>query len=153
MDFRREPGSRVMWHPLAGQVCLLIDLGHARTPVFGPYIKLPQGSYRAEFKLWIELGGTEDRRLGSVDVFSMKLGSLGERVFATADFAAGPGCVLDIYFTIAGASAEDYEFRLHTSGAATVYLREIVVSRWLPRGLLQDTPAADNTTVFERGMA
>jgi len=153
MDLRREPGSRVMWHPLTGATCLLIDRGNARTPVFGPYVKLPEGSYRAEFKLWIEPELAVDRRLGSVDVFSMKLGALGERAFGTADFAAGPGCVLDIYFTVTAASAEDYEFRLHTSGVAIVYLREIVVNRWLPRGLPQETPAAANTAAIERGMA
>jgi hypothetical protein len=121
--------------------------------VFGPYIKLPEGSYRAEFKLWIEPGLVENRRLGSVDVFSMKFGALGEREFGTPDFAAGPGCVLDIYFTVTGSLAEDYEFRLHTSGRAIIYLREIAVSRWPPRGLPQGTPVAARTAASECGVA
>ena len=141
VDLQREPSALVRWHPETQQVCLLIEEGRPRTPVFGPYIKLQEGSYRAEFKLWVESKPSKTDRFGSVEVFSMKIGTLGERAFGSADLAAGPGCVLDVYFTVADSSATDdeYEFRLHTTGAASLYLRQIIVNRWPPRGFPHST--------------
>jgi len=130
MDLRRESDARVLWHAETRQLCLQIPEGEARCAVFGPYARLKPGSYRAEFKLWLqEIPQTPDA-LGSVDIFSLETGALGSRTFNRNDFVAGTGCILDIYFAVSGAAINNAEFRFHTNGRVAIFLREVLVREW-----------------------
>lgn len=129
-ELLRHPDCAVVWVPQTGKTCLLTPTGSPRIAVYGPYIRLAPGSYRAQFKLWIGDIPPAHARLGSVDVFSMKHHYSEERAIWTEDFVAGPGLVLDIFFTVPDPPPDDYEFRVHTGGCVPVYVREIVVSRW-----------------------
>jgi len=133
MDLQREPNASVLWHPQTENAFLLVEAGAKRTPVYGPYMRLEKGLYRAEFKLWVDAVPYLSEQFGSVDVFSMTVGTLGARDFGKGDVAAGPGCVLDVYFSVMDGSAGDYEFRLHTTGVVPLCLRQIVVSKYSSR--------------------
>lgn len=130
LELLRHPDCAVVWIPGTGKTCLQVPGGSPRVAVYGPYIRLNPGSYRAEFKLWIGGVPPAHARLGSVEVFSMKHHYSEERAIWAGDFAAGPGFILDVFFTIPDPPPDDYEFRVHTSGCVPVYVREIVVSRW-----------------------
>lgn len=130
MDFLRSPGCEVAWIPEVSRTCLCAGTGNARTIVYGPYVSLAPGSYRAEFKLWIAGAPQPGVQLGSVDVFSIKGGERHETPFWRDDFAAGSGSVFTIFFRVPDPAPDDYEFRVHTAGCVPVYIREIVVSRW-----------------------
>ena len=131
-----HPDCAIVWIPETGRTCLLAPAGASQISVYGPYIRLEPGSYRAEFKLWIGGVPSAPGRLAGVDVFSMKHHYCEERVIRTEDFAAGSGCVFDIFFSVPDPPFDDYEFRVRTSGCVPVYVREIVVSRWPPPALL-----------------
>ena len=145
MDLRREPQAQVLWHAETEQLCLMIPAGEARTAVYGPYARLTPGRYRAEFKLWLDAAPPHGRDLGAVDVFRMAGGKLGERIFQAGDFAAGAGCILDVYFTVVGSSANDVEFRVHTSGHVPLFLREVVVRDWPPHRVAVEAPRIEKS--------
>ena len=60
-DLRRDAGAAVTCYPLTGQLCLLIEKGEARTPVYGPYVELQPGEYRAEFLVCVEVAPEESK--------------------------------------------------------------------------------------------
>ncbi len=130
LDFLRDPRCAAAWIPETGRICALAPAGHAGVVVYGPYIRLEPGAYRAEFKLWLGAVPPPHGRLASVDVFSMKGGFAQERIVWSEDFAAGPGFVFDVFFEVPDPPPEDYEFRVHSTGCVPVYVREIVVRRW-----------------------
>jgi glycosyltransferase involved in cell wall biosynthesis len=137
MDFFRHTDCGVVWIPEIGHTCLLAEAGESRTAAYGPYISLQPGSYRAQFKLFLGSAAKPDARLGSVQVFSKIQQQCSERVFWAADFRAGPGSVLDVFFNVQDPRADDFEFRVLVSGSVPVYIREIVVTRWPHPTLLE----------------
>jgi glycosyltransferase involved in cell wall biosynthesis/GT2 family glycosyltransferase len=130
VELLRHPDCRIVWDPQTGRTGLLAPTGPPITAVYGPYLALRPGAYRAEFKLWLGACPPADTRLATVEAFSLNRGCLGERSVWAEDFAAGAGCVFDVFFTVTEPGVEDCEFRFHTSGAVPIYLREIVVRRW-----------------------
>jgi hypothetical protein len=130
----RHDNSKVVWLPEARQACLVGEAGEPRTIWFGPYSQLNDGQYRAEFKIWFADIPPQATSLGRLDVFSIRSGLLGEKEISPEDFPVARGSVLDIYFTVPESSTDDIEFRVHTSGVAHLFVREIVVSRYAHQG-------------------
>ncbi len=130
IDFRRLKETEVVWHPESGRVCLRAPAGVSGTVVYGPYLALSPGMYRAEFKLFAGGAPQPSLRIGAVDVFSIKCQQQNERVLEGRDFLPGPGTVADVFFTVPDPPPNDYEFRVISAGAVPLYIREIAVSRW-----------------------
>jgi len=135
VEVRRHSGCHLVWVPESRNLCLLVPEGLQGIAVYGPYIRLAPGSYRVEFKLWLGAAPPPRRELGKLDVCSLRLGYEQKKPLWTEDFTAGPGSVFNLFFTVPDPAAEDYEFRLHTTGCVPIYLREISVHRWPPKGV------------------
>jgi hypothetical protein len=130
LDLVCHPDCETVWIPETGRICLLAPAGPPRCAVYGPYIRLKPGLYRAEFKLWLGADPPPFAELARVEVFSGKRGYAEQRVVWSEDFTAGPGCVFDVFFEVPYLPPDDYEFRMHTSGCVPVYVREITVRPW-----------------------
>lgn len=150
MELLRHADCEIVWIPETAKTCLLAQAGSPQTAVYGPYIRLQPGSYRAEFKLSMGAIPQPGVRLGSVEVFSIRHHVCEERVLWAEDFAAGPGSVFDVFFTAPDPPPEDYEFRVHTSGCVPIYVREIVVSRW-PHPSLQEALIPEGASTIQSG--
>ncbi len=130
IEQRSGANVRKVWDGLANKLVTLVETGAARTALFGPYITLPPGSYRAQFA--IRLGAVPDERtvVGIIDVFNIATGFKIEHTVRRADFLAGTGAIFDIYFNITEPVAGSYEFRVHTSGQVPFYVHGIRLQRW-----------------------
>jgi glycosyltransferase involved in cell wall biosynthesis/GT2 family glycosyltransferase len=130
MDLLSTPDCSITFLNETGRVYLKVPCGSPQTAVYGPYMRIDPGNYRAEFKLWLGSAPAAGARLATVEAFSLKRGCLAERTVWAEDFKAGSGCVFDLFFAIPDPPPDDCEFRLHTTGSVPLYLREIVVRRW-----------------------
>lgn len=138
-DFLRHSACQIVWAPEARQTCLLAEPGMKRTAVYGPYIPIPAGSYRAQFKLWLGAVPAVRSRLGAVDVLNLEKQQNFERAFTVDDFSGGSGRVLDVFFSVTDPSSGNWEFRVITDGIVPLYIREIAVTHWPHSALAGDT--------------
>jgi Sulfatase len=90
--------------------------------IYGPYWKLPKGSYRGEITLELGPGGKKDETLCREDIFD------GETVLAERDVTGGPENrtrQVEVPFTVANKSEKKYEIRLWCSGDAPVTVKRV----------------------------
>ncbi len=147
MGLRRHPNCSLVWVPETKDFCVFAPAGLEATVIYGPYIRLEPGLYRAEFVLWLAAAPPSGRgELLSLDVFSLSRGCLQQKTIPAETFAAGPGSIFSLYFTIPDPPPEDCEFRVHTTGCVAFYVREIVVRRWPPQA--PPAPAAQTEDDF-----
>src|SRR5260370_34266749 len=100
MDYLRDSATKIVWSPRARRAVALAEAGEARVVVYGPYISLPAGSYRAEFTLFLDDvpdGGTE---IGHVDVVSIGSGLHFEKRMVAEDFVNSRGSIVDVFFSL-----------------------------------------------------
>jgi glycosyltransferase involved in cell wall biosynthesis len=140
LHLQREAACLLQWSPESGYGVLLAEAGEPRTVVYGPYIAIGPGLYRAEFHLWSGPVAPK-QRIAKIDVFSMKDGAAAERECYSEDCAAGMGCIFDLFFSVAEPGGEDYEFRVHTTGSTALFIKAIAVTAWQSENL---TNAAGN---------
>lgn len=146
-DFFRHPDCNVVWVPETGNTCLLVNAGQKCTAVYGPYVDLAPGTYRAQFKLWIGSPAGEPGPLGTVQVFNLRHEMKFNRVLTGEDFSAGQGRRLDIFFSVSESDQAGWEFRVMTEGVVPIYIREIVVGRWPHPSLTKALGEAELTPV------
>jgi hypothetical protein len=111
-----------------------------RTCIYGPYMALPAGSWRAEFMLWAEGKIHAGQHVAQVEAFCGPRGTCHSAGVMAEDIAGG-GAVAQVFFET-GETMADFEFRVHGCSPATVFLREVRVSAW-PAGSNGPAPGVD----------
>lgn len=129
MELSRTPQSEIEWDEATRVAYVRVPSGSPGIPIFGPYVRIPEGSYRAEFKLCLCGGPMERACIATVEVFSLRTGTLAARPIWAHDFQR-PGDVFDVYFASPPGGLDDCEFRIHTSGQVPFRVREITVRKW-----------------------
>lgn len=129
IEMHRTPGVSLAWADWANRPTAFAEAGRARTIVYGPYITLEPGDYRAAFSISIESAGPPDTPLLTIDVFSNSLQFVRSKTLTMVDFPAGPGTVGEIYFRVPAERATDYEFRVATAGVVPVHVGNVRVLR------------------------
>jgi glycosyltransferase involved in cell wall biosynthesis/GT2 family glycosyltransferase len=134
LDSYRHPSTQIVWVPETGAVCMCAEAGEARTIWYGPYVSLEPGMYRAEFTCWISDAAaiSRDNWICTMDVSNIDAGFLAEARLTKADLKSREGWITDVFFTVDGSGKGNYEFRVHTSGAVDLYVRQVKVRRWPP---------------------
>ena len=130
-EFLRTPNTRVVWSAAHRCLALASEGEGWRTCVYGPYMTIPAGSWRAQFLLWAE-GALEG--LGEVARVEAFCGTRGfcesARVLA-AELGPGGGTVANVFIQL-DEPVDSFEFRVHACSKAVILLREIRVSEWPP---------------------
>lgn len=139
-DFLRPPDTSIVWSPAHRCLALRSEGGGWRTVIYGPYMKVPAGSWRAEFMLWAEGDIQAGQHIAQVEAFCGPRG-ICHSAGVMAEELAGGGAVAQVFFETAESIA-DFEFRVHGCSQATVLLREVRVYAWTS-GSCQ--PAPDET--------
>jgi glycosyltransferase involved in cell wall biosynthesis/GT2 family glycosyltransferase len=128
-EFLRTPDTRVVPVPGSSTLAVQYDGAGFRTFVYGPYMTLPAGGFRAQFKLLFDATLPAATPLARVDVFSAAQAWSVEKTIQAEDVLPGGGCLVDLFFDLP-AEAGGFEFRVHSLGVCPVSIREILVTRW-----------------------
>ena len=127
-DFLRPPDTSIVWSPAHRCLALRSEGGGWRTVIYGPYMKVPAGSWRAEFMLWAEGDIQAGQHIAQVEAFCGPRG-ICHSAGVMAEELVGGGAVAQVFFETAEPIA-DFEFRVHGCSQATVLLREVRVYAW-----------------------
>lgn len=139
-DFLRPPDTSIVWSPAHRCLALRSEGSGWRTCIYGPYLALPAGSWRAEFMLWAEGEIHAGQHIAQVEAFCGPRGTCHSAGVMAEDIAGG-GAVAQVFFETAE-TVEDFEFRVHGCSTATVFLRQVRVSAW-PAGSNEPAPGED----------
>ena len=93
--------------------------------VFGPYLPLEPGNYRAVFKLTVE--GSGDKAVGRVDVNAFSDAKRVNQV-AVADLKPAAG-EQRVTLDFEGAAGMRYEFRVWANGKGALSAKEVVIEQ------------------------
>ncbi len=133
LDFRRSSRSEIVWDDEIERVVLRQGRGNADTFVYGPYLGLQPGRYRAEFAIWLTEAPEAAAVIGRVDVFNGEgPGIAGERDLRGGDFRAARGRIFDVLFDVKKGQECSWEFRVYSNGHVPVCVNWIRVSKWPP---------------------
>jgi len=132
-EFLRTPEAAVVWRPDARTFALRSEGKGWRTCVYGPYMTVPAGSWRADFMLWAEgdLEGAAD--VARVETFCGSRGYCESKQVQARQLGPGGGTAASVFFTLSE-PFDNFEFRVHACSAASVFVREIQVSAWPVHG-------------------
>jgi hypothetical protein len=136
-DFLRPPDTSIVWSPAHRCLALRSQGSGWRTVIYGPYMQVPAGSWRAEFMLWAEGDVHPGQHIAQVEAFCGPRGICHSAGVMAGDIAGG-GAVAQVFFET-GEAVSDFEFRVHGCSPVTVLLREVRVSAW-PAASCHDAP-------------
>jgi hypothetical protein len=139
-DFLRPPDTSIVWSPAHRCLALRSEGSGWRTVIYGPYMQVPAGSWRAEFMLWAEGEVQQGQHIAQVEAFCGPRGICHSAGVMAEDIAGG-GAVAQVFFETTE-TITDFEFRVHGCSAAPVLLREVRVSAWAAGS---SRPAPDET--------
>ena len=96
---------------------------------------LDGGMYRVEFTCWISDAAAlpADGWICTVDVLNIETGFLAEKRISKADLQLRKGWISDIFFSVDSPGKGTFEFRVHTSGAVDLFVRQIKLRRYSRR--------------------
>jgi glycosyltransferase involved in cell wall biosynthesis/GT2 family glycosyltransferase len=129
LDAFRHPSARITWSPTAQSLLVAAEPGEPSTLWYGPYISLAPGWYHAEFMLMTVEPFATDAVVATVDVVNLAAGLRAEEQIRGAEFSRS-ATIATLCFHVPDNVTGTYEFRVHSSGAACLSVREIVVRRW-----------------------
>ena len=127
-DFLRPQDTSIVWSPAHRCLALRSEGTGWRTCVYGPYMTLPAGSWRAEFMLWTEGEILAGQHIAQVEAFCGPRGICHAAGVMAQDIAGG-GAVAQVFFETPE-PLDSFEFRVHACSPAPLLLRMIQVSAW-----------------------
>jgi hypothetical protein len=133
-EFLRAQEARVVWRAGGRGLALLSEGKGWRTCVYGPYMSMPAGSWRAEFMLWAEGDLDEAVEIARVEAFCGSRGFCESAQVLAANLGPEGGSVASVFFQLEEAM-ESFEFRVHACSPVSILLSEVRVSAW-PAGRL-----------------
>ncbi len=132
LDAFRAPSTSITWMPESSHLWLTAPKGAAETIWWGPYIALEEGMYRVEFVIRAEPPASAEEAIAIVDAFNIEAGYIEQHTLHGRDLHGGMA-IADVFFRVPAQAGGKYEFRVHTSGAVDIGVREIVVRTWPPK--------------------
>lgn len=128
-EFQRAQEARIVWAAGARGLALRSEGQAWRTCVYGPYMTVPAGSWRAQFLLWAEGGLEEAGEIARVEAFCGPRGFCKAAQVLAQHLGPEGGTVVSVFFQLEEAM-DNFEFRVHACSPVTILLREVRVTAW-----------------------
>lgn len=148
-EFLRTPGTRVVSIEGGRGLALSSEGQGWRTCVYGPYMKMPAGAWRAQFLLAADGDLAHEGEVARVEAFCGPRGYCESTQVLAQHLGPGGGAVASVFFHLEEPMS-DFEFRLHACSPARILLREIRVTAWpIPRQMNSEAAPPDQCAGVE----